>query len=244
MRLVDFNVLHGYSRFPDQETRARRTIAALRALDADVIVLQEAWRTRAHGDFVERLGVALGMDTAFARANGKLERLGFEEGEAILSRFPIVAAKRLPLPPAKPFYEHRVALLCTLDLGGESLTIVGTHLDNRRLETAGAQAAMLAGHLRGIDGVVVAGDLNAGDNSAAMAALLGLGLRDLLAGGIDHVLVPEQSIWSVASASWTLRPPEVERLIGVRAEISDHPGIVVDLVRGAGGRLPTRAAVR
>jgi endonuclease/exonuclease/phosphatase family metal-dependent hydrolase len=231
LRLVDFNVLHGYPHFPEQETRARRAVAAIQALDADLIVLQEAWRTQAHGDFVERLATALNMDSAFARANGKLERIGFEEGEAVLSRFPILEAKRLRLAPKKPFYERRVALLCTLDLGGEPLTVVGAHLDNRNLETAAAQAATLAYYLRGTDAPIVAGDLNAGDDSAAVGALLDLGLRDLLDGGVDHVLFPRASSWRVESAAWTLRPAELEVLIGERAVISDHPGIVVDLIR-------------
>jgi hypothetical protein len=87
LRLVDLNVLHGYDDFPRQEERAERTVAALAALEPDILVLQEAWRTRRHGDLTGHLAEALQMDAAYARANGKLERIGFEEGEAILSRF-------------------------------------------------------------------------------------------------------------------------------------------------------------
>lgn len=232
LRLVNFNVLHGYSSFPHQQQRAERSIAAFEALEPDIIVLQEAWHTRRHGDFVERLAARLGMDSAFARANGKLGRIGFEEGEAVLSRFPILSAERLELAPRRPFFERRVALVCVLDLGGERLTVVGTHLDNRKIATANAQAATLAARVRDLDAPIVAGDLNAGDDSRAVKAFLDQGFRDLLEGGIDHVLFPQAaSPWSVERATWTLRANEVEALIGVRAEISDHPGIVVDLVR-------------
>jgi endonuclease/exonuclease/phosphatase family metal-dependent hydrolase len=235
LRLVDFNVLHGYSSFPDQEVRAQRSIAALEALMPDIIVLQEAWRTRAHGDFVQQLADRLGMDSAFARANGKLERIGFEEGEAVLSRFPILRAERIELAPRKPFFERRVALVCVLDLGGELLTLVGTHLDHRKIETADAQAARLAARLSSLDAPILAGDLNAGDDSAAVEAFLAIGLHDLLEGGIDHVLFPHAtSPWRVERADWTLRPHHVAALIGGSAEISDHPGIVVDLVRVGG----------
>jgi endonuclease/exonuclease/phosphatase family metal-dependent hydrolase len=232
LRLLDFNVLHGYSHFPDQDRRAERSIRAIAALRPDVIVLQEAWRTRRHGDFTTRLAEELDMDSAFARANGNLARLGFEEGEAILSRYPIVQAMRISLEPRKPFFERRVALLAVLDLGGgETLTVVGTHLDNRKLATANAQALHLAGRLESLRPWILAGDLNAPSGGPAVAAFERLGLTDLLPGGIDHVLAPTGGAWRVESAAWTLRPEEVERLIGVRAEISDHPGILVDFVR-------------
>jgi endonuclease/exonuclease/phosphatase family metal-dependent hydrolase len=232
LRLLDFNVLHGYSHFPDQDRRAELSIRAIAALQPDVIVLQEAWHTRRHGDFVARLAEALDMDSAFARANGNVERLGFEEGEAILSRYPIVQAARLSLEPRKPFYERRVALTCVLDLGGgETFTVVGTHLDNRKLATANAQAAYLAGRIEPLGRLILAGDLNAPSGSPAVAAFERLELTDVLPGGIDHVLAPTGSPWQVVSAAWRLRSDDVERLIGTPATISDHPGILVELTR-------------
>jgi len=68
LRLVDWNVLHGYSDFPDQEQRAALSIDALEALEPDILVLQEAWRTRRYGDLVEqgghRGGVVAGVEVA------------------------------------------------------------------------------------------------------------------------------------------------------------------------------------
>jgi len=47
----------------------------------------------------------------------------------------------------------------------------------------------------------------------------------------------------VAAAGWTLRPEDLPALIGEGAEISDRPGIVVDLVRrgGPGAKADLRA---
>lgn len=230
LRLVDLNVLHGYPDFRQQEARAERTIEALASLEPDVVVLQEAWRTRVHGDFVARLGEALGFDTAYARANGKLARIGFEEGEAILSRFPILSAERIVLKPRRPFFERRVALICVLDLGDRTQTVIGMHLDNRDLKTATAQAEHLALQLPSAEAPMLAGDLNAKSKSSALAVFLDLGFTDLVPGGIDHVLA-QPSSWRPASARWVLTPIEDELHGEVGLEFSDHPGILVDFER-------------
>jgi hypothetical protein len=57
---------------------------------------------------------------------------------------------------------------------------------------------------------------------------------DSVPGGIDHVFLPPDlgsCGWEVQRADWTLRPSDLVELIGKGVEISDHPGIVVDLVR-------------
>ncbi len=257
LRLIDFNVLHGYPGFPGQEERFARQVAALRALAPDVLVVQEAWSAARHGSFAVRLGEALAMDTAYARANGSRRLLGFEEGSAVLSRFPISRAERLVLAPRERPWRARIALLAALDLGGgELLTVVGFHLANLDPSVADAQALHLAerlgavgpasgavadardGHERREAGLaenllVVAGDFNRASGTPALAAFTARGFADLLPGGIDHVLwrAPSSSRWYVGDARWTLRPEDLAHLIGERAEISDHPAILVELVR-------------
>jgi endonuclease/exonuclease/phosphatase (EEP) superfamily protein YafD len=231
LRLVDFNVLHGYPRFAGQEERYGKLLAALAALDPTVIVLQEAWSVVGHGALAQRLGADLGLDVAYARANGSRRLLGFEEGSAVLSRLPIVSARRLVLAPRRPFWEARVALVVELATGpGTTLPVVATHLSNRGGELAFRQARDLAARLAG-ELTIVAGDLNAPSGSAAVGVFEALGLVDAVPGGIDHVLVHGEAPWRVERAGWTLRPQELAALIGEEIEISDHPGIVVDLRR-------------
>src|SRR5688572_22858463 len=87
----------------DDELDARLALIAaqLRALEPDVVALQEAPVTRWRGDVVARLAQALGLGHVHARATERvfgwlplgrlvLGALGFVEGPAILSRFPIV----------------------------------------------------------------------------------------------------------------------------------------------------------
>ena len=236
LRVVNFNVLHGWPGFRDLEVRVDALTRALRALDADIVTLQEAWRVRGHGDLVVRLAEALGYDHAYARANGSLSRLGFEEGCAVLSRQPILDAHRLVLGPPRRWWESRIALVVTLDLGTggrppQEAIVVSTHLTPGRLEVAAEQARSLHARLTEPGPLVlVAGDFNAPSTSAAIEVFVRGGWRDLVVGGIDHVLLAPTSRWRVDRAAWTLRAEDNEQLIGEPVTISDHPGIVVDLI--------------
>ncbi len=235
LRLVDFNVLHGYPDFRDQESRTRRLAAALRGLDPTVVVLQEAWWTTHHGKLADRLAEELDMDVAYARANGSRRLIGFEEGSAVLSRLPILEARRVVLSPRRPIWQTRIALFVTLALGGERpMMVVGTHLGGTA-ELAVAQTRDLAARLpeAGYGTLIVAGDFNAGSDSAAAEALTARGLTDLVPGGIDHVFMaktavapearPRTEAWRLVDNRWILRPEDLP------APLSDHPGIMIDL---------------
>lgn len=233
VRIVSFNVLHGYPDFPDHEGRYRRLAAALRELEPTVVVLQEAWSVVGHGALAERLAADLGFDAAYARANGSRRLLGFEAGSAVLSRLPLLEARRQRLAPRRPLTEARIALAASFEIGADTWTVVSVHLATVP-RVATAQAADLARRLPEGNLLAVAGDLNAGSDSAAVRALIERGLVDVLPGGIDHIFVAAGSPWQVERAAWTLRPSDLARLIGEETAISDHPGIVVDLVRRDG----------
>ncbi len=245
LRLVDFNVLHGYPELVDLERRYHDLVSALEVLDPTVILLQEAWSVAGHGTLAERLGSDLGLDVAYARANGSRRLIGFEEGSAVLARLPIVSARRWVLAPRRPLWESRVALAVCLELApGETLTVVTTHLTYRDDDVAGQQIRDLAARLRAGEVAVVAGDLNAASGSPVVAVFEEAGFAEALPGGIDHVLVHESSSWRVESAAWTLRPRDLAVLTGKAAEISDHPGIVVDLERATTPVAPERPPAR
>jgi endonuclease/exonuclease/phosphatase family metal-dependent hydrolase len=231
LRVVDFNVLHGAPNFAGQEARFQDTLAAFRALKPDIIVLQEAWETREHGNMAQRLGEALRFNYVYARANGSRRLIGFEEGSAVLSRFPIRDARRPLLAPRRPWWERRIALVATLDVGGRLLAVAGLHCHDRDESVAAAQAHSLLTRLPKAGPVIVAGDFNADSGSPAVAQFTRAGFVDVLPGGIDHLLLPKDGWgWQLAEAAWTFRPDDLPPLIGKRVEISDHPAIVADLV--------------
>jgi endonuclease/exonuclease/phosphatase family metal-dependent hydrolase len=100
LRLVTFNMLHGgiTLRRTDGERLEERlalTIDGLRALDADVIALQEASAGPARGDVAARVADALGYVEMRAPAGyrwiGRMAAwaTGFDEGPALLTRLPV-----------------------------------------------------------------------------------------------------------------------------------------------------------
>src|SRR5262249_22969723 len=85
LRVVTYNVHR--CRGLDGRTRPERIAAVLRAVDADVVALQEVMGSGPHGGgHAEALGAALGMGWVMAEAR---QLRGHQFGNAVLSRFPI-----------------------------------------------------------------------------------------------------------------------------------------------------------
>jgi CubicO group peptidase (beta-lactamase class C family)/endonuclease/exonuclease/phosphatase family metal-dependent hydrolase len=232
LRVVQLNVLHDYPEFADQDERADLLLKSLREIQADIVVLQEAWRVRQFGDLAEQLADELGLWAAYARSNGSLRLLGFEEGSAVLSRFPIRSAERLSLVPSKSVFEHRIALRVEIEVGDRIETVVGTHLANAAPDVARSQAESLLLRLEDEPPLIIAGDLNLRGDHVIFERFSALGYESLEPGGIDHVLVRENDSWralwsEVVSDSGSERQPG----------ISDHPAILAELA----SRLPPQA---
>ena len=224
LRIVTLNVLHGYPDFVDFEARRERLGAALDALEPDIVLLQEISDTRRWGNLADWLARRASLHVAYARANGSRRWIGFEEGSAILSRFPILRARRITLEPKVRPWETRIALWAALDIGEPApLAIATAHLARGNARITAGQAQDLAGHMSALGVVFLGGDLNAPSDSAALQSLQRAGFADLLPGGIDHALAAQRAgAWSVERAAWTM---------GLDQRISDHPAIVVDLRR-------------
>lgn len=231
LRILQLNAWHGYpdpdGRLVVQESpsdrsiRAGRLAAEVSRLQPDVVVLQEAWCTVGEGCLADRLSREIGFHAVYARANGSLRWLGFEEGSAILSRFPIVDPKVWRLAPDRDAFERRIALTARIDHPELALNLVGVHLANGDADLAGAQAADLLERIvaRPERPVLIAGDLNLPGDHPALARFREAGYRGLLEGGIDHVMLDAGN-----SGWWPLWMEWAEA-----DSISDHPGILVEL---------------
>jgi endonuclease/exonuclease/phosphatase family metal-dependent hydrolase len=142
--VATYNIRHG--RGMDGQVDLARTASAVRALQADVIGLQEVDRNVERSGAVDEpriLGETLGLHHTFGAF---FPYQGGEYGMAILSRFPIVRSEALRLPDGN---EPRIALLAELVLpSGRRVLAVNVHFDwvqtdSFRYRQAEALAAVL-----------------------------------------------------------------------------------------------------
>jgi len=139
LRVAAYNIKHGQGM--DGEVDLERVADVLRALDADVITLQEMDRgvERTEGvDQATRLGELLGMDAYFGDF---MPYQGGHYGMAVLSRLPVVASRNHRLPDGdepRSALEVRVAV----GSGGTEVSVVGIHF-YRTVEERLAQAKAL-----------------------------------------------------------------------------------------------------
>lgn len=125
LRVVSYNIRHG--RGMDARVDLARTAAVLRALELDLVALQEVdERVARSGGFDQAadLGLRLGLEHAFGPF---MDHEGGRYGMAILSRYPIVRAWTIPLPLGN---EPRVALAAEIaGPTGETFVAVNVHFD-------------------------------------------------------------------------------------------------------------------
>jgi endonuclease/exonuclease/phosphatase family metal-dependent hydrolase len=144
LRVVTYNLLHdgAASGFIDGRThleeRLEMTIRELKALDPDIVAVQEASDSRTHGNVPERLAKALGFHVVFEPATQHVfgllpldwlvvSLMCFKEGSAILSRFPITAFGVYNLPRCKKWLEPRIMLQATISTAWGPLQVFSTH---------------------------------------------------------------------------------------------------------------------
>lgn len=192
LRIATVNCLHGL----DVRTGAPGPVdpeltalaEAIASLDADVVALQEVDRGLERSGRVDQVAVladALGCVGVFAPAlHGDPDRrwTTVEEddpsapgyGVGLLSRLPVVATTRLPLPgggsgerpqsaePPKAGWdrEPRVALRADLRVDSTTLAVTSTHLSYTPWRGVAQLRAVTAAAARGAPAAVLAGDLN------------------------------------------------------------------------------------
>ena len=187
LRVVTYNLLHdgATSGFVDGHThleeRLDMAIRELKALDPDIVAVQEASDSRTHGNVPQHLATALGFHIVFEPATEHvfglwlLDRLivgvmGFKEGSAILSRFPITDSIVYDLPRCKKWWEPRIMLQATVSTTWGPLQVFSTHTgrdDECQMERVGE---IVRGRL-GAGPSLLMGDFNTPETSKVLSTL-------------------------------------------------------------------------
>lgn len=236
MRIASLNIQHGRS-LSDGEVDADRLRAAVKALDADVLGLQEVDRnqTRSHQiDQTEVAAEAMGaVDARFMPALIGTPGVGWRPargvddpdapayGVALVSRIPVKAwvTVRLPaLPLRRPRDEPRVAVGATFD----EVSVFTTHLSFLAPWNA-VQIRRLLHTLQGLPGAqVLTGDLNI---SGPLPRVL-REWKPLISGLTFPANEPRAQLDHVLARRWS---PTLAHTEIVELPVGDHLAVVVDV---------------
>jgi endonuclease/exonuclease/phosphatase family metal-dependent hydrolase len=186
LTVLSHNVLHGgpWSGFAGDGQRLGRRVALiadeLAALRPDVVALQEAAVSRRLGNVPWRLARRLGYyyvhapATRYVFGDGILSRLvvgalGFREGPAILSRFPIAESEVYELPRCQRRLDPRVLLRARLDTPWGPIDVFSTHISRDDCQ-ARHVTSLVAQRRNGLPSVLM-GDFNAVESLPVMRAM-------------------------------------------------------------------------
>ena len=240
VRVLSYNLHFGFDvrGWSDLEGVAR----AIEASGAEVVGLQEVsrgWYVNGATDMLAWLQRRLRMP--YARFAGASDAIW---GNALLSRYPIVAGEVVRLPrEGVPL--RRNALRVELDLGaGRRLSVVVTHLhhvegpDGARVRLA--QVPRLLELVGGRPATVLMGDLNAEPGSAEIGLLRAAGLTDAFAaaggGPADAPTWPADRPDRRIDWIWLSGDLAATGFVATTSTASDHRGIAVTVQPAAWGR--------
>lgn len=166
------NLWHDWPRHRRLPERLESFARLVESEGAQVVLLQEVIRNaglRADEWLAERLG----MGFAYTRANGHAGAIGFEEGVAVLSRFPISEPTHLCMQPSNVPFVNRVALGTRLETPCGDIWAFSTHLGILKNMNA-AQIAHLHSWVMATSGsatAMIGGDFNTAESSPQMGLI-------------------------------------------------------------------------
>jgi len=186
LRVATVNLLHGFFSDVDADTLTERlglVAEALQEEEIDIVGLQEVSITSYGGNTAEELARQLGFEFVYRRSNPNIvdvdndvliEALDFEEGSAIVSRFPIADSESIDLARVSDT-EIRIGLRATVTTPWGEIDVYVTHLtggDEAEINTTQAQelADWITSRPRELPAVLM-GDFNALEGSATIDLL-------------------------------------------------------------------------
>lgn len=173
LRVMSLNMLHGFPKFEHLYRRLDLIAGEINRLQADIVCLQEVPWTLRLGSGAEYLAKRVGMNYLYLRANGNRRTILFEEGVAILSRYPLSDPVAAELEPRAGLFEHRVVLHAAVTTPWGPVGIFVTHLTHGDPDVNRKQISSLESLVdaTGSGPAIIAGDLNARADSPQIQSL-------------------------------------------------------------------------
>ncbi len=157
LTVASYNIQHG--KLSDYDMK--KLMASVVACGADIVGIQEVdiGVTRsAQRDIASLMAAELGFYVQFAKA---IDFQGGAYGTAILSRYPIIAFSCIPLESGK--YEKRSIGIATIEVDGESVCVMNTHISYENVGQRRIQLDQIRDLLPQGTPWIMTGDFNTGN---------------------------------------------------------------------------------
>ncbi len=154
--VMTYNIRHGVGL--DRVLDLDRIVRVIKSVDPDIIVLNEVDHGTLRSFSVQQtdsLGRSLGMQTIFGRS---IDYDGGEYGNALLTKYPVIQFRVIDLS-VDSLREGRSVFISSIDLGQDTLVIMGTHL-GLSPEERYQQVERIIQNLPDSKNLILAGDLN------------------------------------------------------------------------------------
>jgi endonuclease/exonuclease/phosphatase family metal-dependent hydrolase len=164
--ILTANLWHDWPRHRDLRKRLECFVNLVQEEEIDIILLQELARTQKFAAD-EWLSKELGMAYVFSRANGSSGSIGFEEGLAVFSRYPISKPRVAQLSDQSNPFVRRIALGTTIETPLGNFLVFNVHLGlNGRQNEAQLSRLMKWVESESRNGAaVIGGDFNAREHT-------------------------------------------------------------------------------
>jgi len=166
LTVISANLWHDWPQYRRMLERLETFARLVEKHQADVLLLQEVSRTKELW-VDEWLAQRLGMAYVYSRANGHLEGIGFEEGLAVFSRYPLSRPVLRQLSPTDNRFSRRLALGTQISSPCGDFLAFSVHLGLTAKQNSD-QAARLSDWVKSASQgmmALVGGDFNAGEGS-------------------------------------------------------------------------------
>lgn len=176
MRIMTFNIQHCHD-WQNNRINIPLFHRTIRRLGADICGLNEV-RGRGtlpgYSDQTRKIADALDCDRYFGQTINVLRRGPY--GNALVSRYPIISAETLHIPDTDDRtdpsnFEHRGAIVATVDADGRTLTVIVCHMGLSRAEQKNAVATLCPIIDSITTPLIVMGDFNTTPDSGVLDPL-------------------------------------------------------------------------